>query len=130
MMIAQACRFALSLPETTEEPHFHASSYRVRGKIFATAPPEDDVLHIFIDEEEREAAHALEPDFLKKLFWGKRACGLRVFLANASSKVLDNLLMQAWKRKAPKLLLATPAAAAGRKPPPTASAKNKTMKSA
>ena len=95
MMIAQACRFALSLPETTEETHFHASSYRVRGKIFATAPPKGDVLHIFIDEEERETALALEPAFLEKLFWGKRVCGLRVVLANASPKVVESLLMQA-----------------------------------
>lgn len=125
MMIAQARRFALSLPEATEEPHFQSSSYRVRGKIFATVPPEGDVLHIFIDEEERETALALEPAFLEKLFWGKRVCGLRVVLANVSPIVVENLLMQAWKRKAPKSLLTAPTVVAGRKPPPTASAKNK-----
>ena len=29
-------RLALAQPEATEEPHFHLSSFRVQGKIFAT----------------------------------------------------------------------------------------------
>ena len=130
MMIAQARRFALSLPETTEEPHFHSSSFRVRGKIFATVPPEGDVLHIFIDEEERETALAMEPTFLEKLFWGKRACGLRVVLAAAKPGVVESLLMQAWKRKAPKALVVACAGPADRMPPATTSAKKKTAKTA
>jgi len=31
-----ARRYALSLPEAVEEPHFEYASFRVRGKIFAT----------------------------------------------------------------------------------------------
>ena len=42
--------FALSLPATTEEPHFDMSSFRVRGKIFATVPPDGEHLHVFVDE--------------------------------------------------------------------------------
>jgi hypothetical protein len=34
MTLSQVRRFALSLPETTEEPHFDRTSFRVRGKIF------------------------------------------------------------------------------------------------
>ena len=34
MKTAQVRRFALSLPAVTEEPHFHYSSFRIRGKIF------------------------------------------------------------------------------------------------
>jgi hypothetical protein len=33
MRIDTVRRFALSLPETTEEPHFDKSSFRVRGKM-------------------------------------------------------------------------------------------------
>jgi hypothetical protein len=32
-------RLALSLPETTEEPHHDMTSFRVGGKIFATVTP-------------------------------------------------------------------------------------------
>jgi hypothetical protein len=106
MKLAQARRFALALPETTEEPHFESASFRVHGKIFATAPPAGDVLHVFVDEETRETALALEPSFLEKLFWGKRVCGLRVALADAKPRVVESLLMQAWRGKAPKKLVA------------------------
>ena len=36
---------ALALPEVTEEPHHHMSSFRVRGKIFVTLPPGDEFVH-------------------------------------------------------------------------------------
>ena len=47
MKLAEARRHALSLPEATEAPHFHFTSFRVRGKIFATAPPDGEYLHVF-----------------------------------------------------------------------------------
>jgi hypothetical protein len=106
MKVAQARRFALSLPEVTEEPHFHYSSFRVHGKIFATVPPEGEHLHVFVAEEEREIALALDPEFVEKLHWGVRVVGVRVSLAKAKPKVVNRLLTQAWSRKAPKKLLA------------------------
>ena len=104
MKIAQARRFALSLPEATEEPHFHFASFRVRGKIFATAPPDGAHLHIFVGDDEREQALELHPEFVEKLHWGKRVVGVRVALATAKPTVVTQLLAQAWKRKAPKAL--------------------------
>ena len=105
MKLEQARCFALSLPETAEAPHFNYASFRVAGKIFATAPPEGTHLHIFVDEEQRETALALEPGFLEKLHWGKQVVGLRVALAKAKAKFVESLLRQAWARKAPKRLL-------------------------
>jgi hypothetical protein len=112
MKLAQVRRFAMSLPEVTEEPHFHYSSFRVRGKIFATVPPDGEHLHVFVADEEREIALALQPEFLEKLHWGKRVVGLRVSLAKANLKVVNKLLVQAWSRKAPKTLVAMAAATA------------------
>lgn len=105
MKLEQVRRFALSLPETAEASHFNYASFRVAGKIFATAPPEGTHLHIFVDEEQRETALALEPGFLEKLHWGKQVVGLRVALAKAKPKFVESLLRQAWARKAPKRLL-------------------------
>jgi hypothetical protein len=34
-------QFALALPGAIEEPHFDMASFRVRGKIFVTAPPDE-----------------------------------------------------------------------------------------
>ncbi|HTA66112.1 MAG TPA: hypothetical protein VK753_11455 [Xanthomonadaceae bacterium] len=106
MKIAQVRRFALSLPDVVEAPHFESASFRVHGKIIATAPPGDALLHVFVDEETRETALALEPDCLEKLFWGGSIRGLRVSLAEAKPRVVESLLMQAWRCKAPKKLIA------------------------
>jgi len=95
---------ALSLPETAEQPHFHYMSFRVRGKIFATVPPDGLFLHVFVDEEQRELALAVHPACIEKLWWGQKVVGLRVDLARADAKVVDELLRQAWARKAPKSL--------------------------
>ena len=52
---------ALSLDAVTEEPHHTYSSFRVRGKIFVTIPPEATHLHVFVGEEDRERALAMYP---------------------------------------------------------------------
>ncbi|HEY5566990.1 MAG TPA: MmcQ/YjbR family DNA-binding protein [Gammaproteobacteria bacterium] len=107
MKIAEARRYALTLPEVTEEPHFHLSSFRVRGKIFATVPPDEEHLHIFVDKQERELAIAVNPRACEKLKWGKQVAGLRVILANAKVADVKDLLHSAWRRKAPKSLAKT-----------------------
>ena len=106
MTLSQVRALALALPEATEAPHFHFTSFRVRGKIFATAPPEEEYLHIFLPPEERCAALAREPDFLEELSWGAKVVGLRVILASAKPPVIAELLAKAWSGKAPKRLLA------------------------
>ena len=105
MTLQQARRFSLSLPETTEEPHHELSSFRVRGKIFATAPPDGLRLHIFVDEPQREAAIAMEPNAIEKLWWGSKVRGVRVLLARAKSELVFELLYSAWCRKAPPLVV-------------------------
>ena len=106
MKIDRVRRFALSLPEAIEARHFESVSFRIRGRIFATVPPGDVLLHVFVDEETRETALALEPDCLEKLFWGGRAWGLRVDLTKARPRVVESLLTQSWRGEAPKKLVA------------------------
>jgi hypothetical protein len=105
MKLDAARRIALALPEATEAPHHQYTSFRVGGKIFATAPPAGDALHVFVDDDERERALALQPDCTEKLLWGGKVVGLRVSLAAAPAAFVRQLLAQAWRRKAPKHLL-------------------------
>lgn len=106
MKLATVRKHALSLPETTEEPHFNYGSFRVRGRIFVTLPPEGTHIHVFVGEQQREIALALHPEYLEKLTWGTRVVGLRVALAAASPAVVKQLVSDAWRAKAPKALLA------------------------
>ncbi len=105
MTLQQVREFALSLPETVEAPHFYLTSFRVRGKIFATAPLDGEYLHLFVADPDRDAALAAEPDFLEELRWGKRIGGVKAILAGAKTPVVNRLLLRAWENKAPKRLL-------------------------
>ena len=110
-------RLALALPDATEAPHFQYTSFRVRGKIFATMPPTGDVLHLFLAETAREQALALHAAFVDKLLWGGKVVGVRVALAKADARVVTALLRRAWEAKAPKALLGgSEAASIPRKP--------------
>lgn len=105
MRLETARRFALSLPEASEEPHFDMSSFRVRGKIFATVPQQGGILHVFVDEAEARGLAACNPAAYSELWWGKRLSGVRVELRKAERGEVCELLEQAWRRKAPKNLL-------------------------
>jgi hypothetical protein len=104
MKLADARRIALSLPEVTEEPHFEMSSFRVRGKIFATVPAKD-VVRVFVDEELRDLMVGVDPKAYEKVWWGKKVVGLRVLLSAVKAKDLELLFRAAWEKRAPKRLL-------------------------
>jgi hypothetical protein len=97
---------ALALPETTEAPHHDMTSFRVAGKIFATAPRAGDVVHVFVGDGEIAAYCAEFPDAVEELWWGKKLRGCRVQLRRAGRAAVRELLTESWRRKAPKRLLA------------------------
>jgi hypothetical protein len=97
---------ALSLPDTGEQPHFDAASFRVHGRVFLTLPAGDDVAHIFVDEHEVHRAVAEGPESCEELWWGKKLSGVRVLLADAHPEQVAQLVVDAWRAKAPKRLVA------------------------
>jgi YjbR len=92
----------MSLEAVTEEPHHDYSSFRVRGKIFVTVPPAEDVIHVFIGEEDRELALALYPGFTEKLLWGGKVVGLRIALAGANPSAVKTLVSKAYETRVRK----------------------------
>jgi hypothetical protein len=103
--IGEVRRLALSLPETTEEPHHHLSSFRVRGKIFATVAPDGSFMNVFVDDAQRDMMATVDPEAYESLTWGKIAY-LHVHVAAAKARDVRTLLRAAWERKAPKKLVA------------------------
>ncbi len=100
----------MSLPEVTEEPHHNFGSFRVRGKIFITMPPDEQHIHVFVPEQEREQALAMYPLFTEKLLWGSKVLGVRVSLPQATPSAVKSLVLQAWQSKAPRVLQGRPGA--------------------
>jgi YjbR len=92
-------RFALSLEAVTEAPHHNYSSFRVRGKIFVTVPPSDELIHVFVGEADREPALAMYPQYIAKLLWSGKVVGLQVQLALADARVVRALVAKAYETR-------------------------------
>jgi hypothetical protein len=106
MKLSAVRKFALSLPEVTEEPHFQFSSFRFRGKMLVTVPPEETHIHVFVPDQQREPALSMYPEFIEKLFWGGKVRGLRVALADARAEVVESLVLATWASRAPRSMVA------------------------
>jgi hypothetical protein len=103
--LARVRKHAMSLPEVTEQPHFDLLSWRVRGKIFATVPPEPQRLRLMLGEDEAHEALAELPDAVEELRWGRKLAGVTVRLDRVAAPDVDELVEVAWRRRAPKTLV-------------------------
>jgi hypothetical protein len=95
--------WALSLPESAEEPHHEIASFRVRGKIFATIP-DDRCVRVMAGEDEIRAAATSHPDVCHLVYWGKRLACVGIDVDAAPDELVRDLLTEAWLRKAPPAL--------------------------
>jgi hypothetical protein len=66
-----------------------------------------------VEEQQREAAIAVEPVAVEKLWWGSKVRGVRVLLAEARSELVTELLYSAWCHKAPPALVKSFASPSG-----------------
>jgi hypothetical protein len=102
--LAHARKLALALPEATEQDHHGLASFRIRGKIFATVPDKTH-LRVMVDEMEIRAAVAENPTACQELYWGRKLAAVVVDLPVATSGLVQDLLTDAWIRKAPSKLV-------------------------
>ena len=107
MTIEDFRRIALKLPETTEQAHMNHPDFRVGGKIFATIPwPERNWGMVKLPLDEQQARIKEHPAFeAAPGAWG-RGGATYVCLDNIDEATLRNSLWSAWRRSAPKRLLA------------------------
>ncbi len=95
---------ALSLPDTTEQPHHGFPSWRVRGRIIATMP-EPGTVNVMAGESAIREAVAEHSSWCRERWWGKRLAAVRVDLAAAEPAVLRELVIDTWRLKAPAALV-------------------------
>jgi hypothetical protein len=99
---AAAAALALALPGVTEADHHGRRSFRVgAGKVLATVPA-DGALNVMVGEDLAHAVSA-QPG-VELLWWGPKLSGVRVELAAVDAALLDELLQDAWARRAPASL--------------------------
>ncbi len=91
---------ALSLPGAEEHPHHEIVSFRVRGRIFATAPDEA-CLRVMVDEARVLELVAREPDVYRPVPWGRRVAAVAIDLTRAEAAEVRDLLEEAWRRRVP-----------------------------
>ena len=102
MQPGQAVAAVLALPGVTEADHHGRRSFRVGGgKVLATVPA-DGVLNVMVGEELARAV-AAQPG-VELLWWGQRLSGVRVELAEVEAGLVEELLLDAWTRRAPAAL--------------------------
>jgi hypothetical protein len=102
---------ALKLPEAAELPHFGFPSFRVRGKIFATARLDRPLGMVKLPPEVQQAVIAEHPDAFSPAAgaWG-RGGSTMVATDKVPCALLEDVLVTAWASAAPRALAAQHAA--------------------
>ncbi len=108
MTIAQFRRIALSMPEAEESAHMGHPDFRVKGKIFATLFPRDNVTWGMVKlrpEQQRRFVKSNPETFEPvKGGWGKGGA-TQVRLKSAKGSALRSAMITAWRNIAPNRLV-------------------------
>lgn len=98
--------FALSLPEAEEKAHMGHADFRVRDRIFAGLP-RPGRMSLRLDPAEQAAVVATAPETFEPAAgaWGRQGWTV-VSLASADPEELRELVIEAWRWRAPKRLVA------------------------
>ncbi len=97
-------RLALAQPEAVEQPHFERTSFRVRGKVFATFLPGSEAANLALPPELALDLLDGEPG-VSAISWGSIKGWVRLDLGNLRDGLLEQLVPAAWGRIAPKRLV-------------------------
>jgi hypothetical protein len=98
-------RIALGLPSTTERPSYGTPGFRVADRLFARIRNEGDLLVFCADLGEKEALLASEPDRLFTTPHYDGHASVLVRLDKVELEELTELLVDAWRARAPARLL-------------------------
>jgi len=91
---------ALSLPDAREAPHFARTSFRVRGRIFATmtADGTEAMVRVAPQARVRELLRAKSGAFFSHGGWTRRLGAVGVRLARVPATLMRTLVTESWRR--------------------------------
>jgi len=96
---------ALSLPEATERETWGESTFRAGEKIFVMLSPEGNRASVKASVEDQAALVAREPGTFSVAAYVGRYGWITVQLASADPEEIRELIVDAWRRTAPKRLV-------------------------
>ena len=100
-------RFALSLPEAEERETWETATFRVRGKIFMTFSNNEGHAWIKSVHDEQRALIAMDADAWFAPPYVGPSGWVGAVLSKADGGEVRELIVEAWRLTAPKLLVAT-----------------------
>ena len=103
--VSTAREVMLSMPEAEEGEHMDHPDFRVRNKIFATLWPDDSRAVVFTDPGRHDGLLRDHPDSFSLNGWSKKYGALNVHLKHITKARFLELVLESWKRKAPKTLV-------------------------
>lgn len=106
MTLQTVRRLALAFPGVEEGPCYGTPGFRVRGKFLARVREDGDTLVVKCGDEERDFRMQADPAtfFITDHYRGYATVLVR--LASVRAADLRDVLEQAWRRSAPKRLVA------------------------
>ncbi len=105
--IAQVRKMALALPETTEVVTWGTDlTWRVRDKMFVVGGPESPRISVKASKEDQAELVAMAPETYAIAAYVGRFGWVSVNLSTVDRAELQQLLIEAWRRTAPKRLAA------------------------
>ncbi|WP_199434079.1 MmcQ/YjbR family DNA-binding protein [Qaidamihabitans albus] len=100
------CRLAERLlPELEHSTSYHTPALKVRGKLFARLREDGESIVVFVDQGERDALLTENPGTFFITPHYENYPTVLITLANVDEDQLGELLVESWRRKAPKRAL-------------------------
>jgi predicted DNA-binding protein (MmcQ/YjbR family) len=98
-------RLALALPEADEAPHFDATAFRVRKKIFCTLGADSGAITVKLDPDDQHNLAEGHPGRISPVegYWGRNGWTV-VQLGDLEEALAVAILRMSWARVAPKRL--------------------------
>jgi hypothetical protein len=105
--LEQVAALALSLPETEEVPAWGSEvTWRVRNKIFVMGAPGYPTISVKTSPQEQAELLATDPETYTFAPYVGRFGWTQIRLSTVDMEQLRELLVEAWRRTAPKRLVA------------------------
>ena len=99
---AKLRKMALALPEVEEGTSYGTPAFRVGGKLIARLREDDDSLVVMTDFDTRATLMGADPDVFYITDHYRDYPSVLVRLSMVQAAILRDLLLDAWKLKAPR----------------------------